>query len=162
MDCVFVVIGKKSITRIPQWNQKLPFTLSEIRKAIPKHCFERSVVRSFSYFFRDVFAITVLVYVSTFIDGSSLSVVVKYGLLWPMYWTLVGIFGVGLWIVSHECGHGAFSEYNWLNDLVGFIGHSILGVPYFSWFDNHFDLCLNSNIFLGSIRIVVIMRIQEA
>eukprot|EP00210_Caulerpa_lentillifera_P000848 g821.t1 len=130
-------VETNSSFRLPKPNQKLPFTLSDIRRAIPKHCFERSVLRSFSYFFRDVIAISVLAYISTFIDGLTVAPVIKYGVLWPMYWTLVGIFGVGLWIVAHECGHGAFSKYNWLNDLVGFFGHSVLLVPYFSWKHSH-------------------------
>eukprot|EP00210_Caulerpa_lentillifera_P002054 g1969.t1 len=123
--------------RFPESNQRLPFTISELRQAIPKHCFERSTLRSLSYFFGDILAIIALVYASTFIDPLPVASVIKYTVLWPMYWYTVGVFGVGLWIVSHECGHGAFSEHNWLNDLVGFIGHSVLFVPYFSWKHSH-------------------------
>lgn len=35
--------------------------------------------------------------------------------------------------ICHECGHQAFSEYQWLNDAVGLVFHSILLVPYYSW-----------------------------
>lgn len=122
-----------SMPRFPEPNQSLPFTVGDLRRAIPAHCFERSAWRSLSYFFADIIAIGALVYASTFIDALPVATALKYGVLWPAYWYTVGVFGVGLWIVSHECGHGAFSEHNWLNDLVGFFGHSILGVPYFSW-----------------------------
>lgn len=48
-----------------------------------------------------------------------------------------GCVGVGLWILAHECGHGAFSLYPRANDLIGFALHSALLVPYFSWKTTH-------------------------
>ena len=119
--------------RFPNPDEDLPFTLGDLRRAIPSHCFKRSALRSFSYLARDVIAIAALVYASTFIDTLPVAMAMKYGILWPAYWFWVSAFGVGIWIVSHECGHGAFSERQWLNDLVGFCGHSFLLIPYFSW-----------------------------
>lgn len=43
----------------------------------------------------------------------------------------------GLWIIAHECGHGAFSNINTLNDVVGLAVHSFLLVPFFSWKISH-------------------------
>lgn len=43
----------------------------------------------------------------------------------------------GLWVIAHECGHGAFSDYSAVNDAVGFVVHSFLLVPYFSWKYTH-------------------------
>jgi len=123
--------------RLPEPQEELPFSVGDIKRAIPQHCFERSVWRSFSYLMRDLVAIGVLVYASTFIDPLPVTAAVKYGVLWPLYWFWAGAFGVGVWIISHECGHGAFSKHNWLNDLVGFFGHSMLLVPYFSWKHSH-------------------------
>lgn len=40
-------------------------------------------------------------------------------------------------MLAHECGHGAFSASPLLNDVVGFVVHSLLGVPYFSWKYTH-------------------------
>ena len=40
-------------------------------------------------------------------------------------------------MLAHECGHGAFSSHEWVNDLVGFVCHSYLLVPYFSWKTTH-------------------------
>jgi len=39
--------------------------------------------------------------------------------------------------IAHECGHGAFSDYAVVNGTVGWILHSILLVPYFSWAFSH-------------------------
>jgi omega-6 fatty acid desaturase (delta-12 desaturase) len=43
----------------------------------------------------------------------------------------------GVWVIAHECGHQAFSPSGLLNDTVGFIFHTMLCVPYFSWKISH-------------------------
>lgn len=40
-------------------------------------------------------------------------------------------------ILGHECGHGSFSNIKILNDVLGFILHTIVLVPYFSWQHSH-------------------------
>jgi len=45
---------------------------------------------------------------------------------------------MGLWILGHECGHGTFSEKQWKNDLLGYIIHTTMLVPYFSWQHSHY------------------------
>lgn len=42
-----------------------------------------------------------------------------------------------MWVLAHECGHGAFSPSKTFNDTVGWIVHSSLLVPYFSWQMSH-------------------------
>ena len=44
---------------------------------------------------------------------------------------------MGLWVLAHECGHGAFSKNKTLQDSVGYILHSVMLVPYFSWQRSH-------------------------
>lgn len=48
-----------------------------------------------------------------------------------------GIVWTGLWVIAHDCGHSAFSNYAIINDTVGFILHSFLLAPYFSWKSTH-------------------------
>lgn len=36
-----------------------------------------------------------------------------------------------------ECGHGSFSSYETLNNIIGWAFHSFLGVPFFSWKMSH-------------------------
>ena len=57
--------------------------------------------------------------------------------LWILYSIFNGTVAVGLWILAHECGHGAMSKKQWLNDLVGYPLHTFLLVPYFSWQYSH-------------------------
>lgn len=58
-------------------------------------------------------------------------------LAWPTYWFYTGLFGTGLWVLAHECGHGGFTASQTVNDIVGFIVHSFLLTPYFSWQSTH-------------------------
>ena len=58
------------------------------------------------------------------------AVVTTYGFCQGIVWT-------GLWVIAHDCGHSAFSKYSTLNDLVGYILHSGLLAPYFSWKSTH-------------------------
>lgn len=58
-------------------------------------------------------------------------------LVYPVYSVAMGTILTGIWVIGHECGHGAFGD-NWLqNDIVGFVLHSMLLVPYFSWKYSH-------------------------
>ena len=43
----------------------------------------------------------------------------------------------GVWVIAHECGHHAFSDYSLVDDAVGLVLHSSLLVPYFSWKYSH-------------------------
>ena len=44
---------------------------------------------------------------------------------------------MGLWVLAHECGHGAFSKDRHLQDAVGYALHSFFLVPYYSWQRSH-------------------------
>lgn len=123
------------------------FTIKLILSAIPKHCYDRSLPWSLHYVVRDIIAIVVIGYVSLRLipqvqvswDGKvqeTMSTIVR-GCLWALDSYLIGLFGFGLWILAHECGHGAFSDYPKINDFIGWVLHSCLIVPYFSWKHTH-------------------------
>lgn len=57
--------------------------------------------------------------------------------LWLLYAVVTGTVATGPWVIAHECGHGAFSDNKRLQDTVGYILHSMLLVPYFSWQRSH-------------------------
>ena len=57
--------------------------------------------------------------------------------LWLCYAGVTGTVAMGLWVLAHECGHGAFSDNRLLQDAVGYVLHSALLVPYFSWQRSH-------------------------
>jgi len=111
-----------------------PFSLKKIRDAVPAHCFERSVARSFSYVAHDLVLVGVTFGLATFIPSAPIWAQLA---LWPLYWVIQGIFMTGLWVIAHECGHQSFSPYKELNNIVGLVLHSILLVPYHSWRITH-------------------------
>ncbi|KAK7392802.1 hypothetical protein VNO78_21250 [Psophocarpus tetragonolobus] len=119
--------------RVP--HEKPPFTLSQIKKAIPLHCFQRSLLRSFSYVFYDLIVASILAYAAVnYIPTLPHNL---YLLAWPLYWAIQGSVLTGVWVIAHECGHHAFSDYQWIDDTVGLVLHSFLLVPYFSWKYSH-------------------------
>ena len=114
------------------------FTISDIHKAIPKHCFERSAATGLYYVARDVFSLAVTFYLfNRFLTPENVPYPPLRAGLWFLYTFLQGLFGTGLWVLAHECGHQSFSPSKVLNDTVGFICHSSLLVPYFSWKISH-------------------------
>ena len=56
---------------------------------------------------------------------------------WQAYGYATGLVATGLWVIAHECGHQAFSESKTINNAVGWVLHSALGVPYHSWRITH-------------------------
>jgi len=134
--------GGQVVRRVPA--VKPPFTVGDIRRAIPAHCFSRPLTKSFAYLFTDLAIIALLFYCSTFIDGLATNArfgdawgpVVRH-VLWTAYWLCQGAVGTGLWVIGHECGHRGFADSDFINDAVGLVVHSSLLVPYFAWQMSH-------------------------
>ena len=82
-----------------------PFTIGTLRKAIPPHCFDRSLLRSSAYLGADLAAVALLYFCSTLFSHPAVPALVRWGLLWPTYWVLQGAVCTGLWVIAHECGH---------------------------------------------------------
>ncbi|KAK9665591.1 hypothetical protein RND81_14G121900 [Saponaria officinalis] len=104
--------------------EKPPFTINQIRKAIPPHCFHRSLLRSFSYLLHDLTISFILYYIAhNYFDllPKPLSFIA-----WAIYWFAQGSIMFGLWVLGHESAHNAFSDYRWLDDIVGLVIYSSL------------------------------------
>ncbi|KAI8802232.1 delta-12 fatty acid desaturase [Cladochytrium replicatum] len=113
------------------------FTVKELWDAIPSHCFKRDMLRSFSFVAWDVSWAVILFYAATHIDGTAkLNAWLPYA-LWPLYWVVQGAVCTGIWVLAHECGHRGFSDYAWVDNTVGFVLHTSLLVPFFSWKYTH-------------------------
>lgn len=110
---------------------KIP-DIKTLKKAIPPHCFQPSILKSFSYLALDLAIVSLTFWVAIhFITPDNAL------WAWPLYWVLQGTFITGLWVIAHECGHHAFSKNKTLNNTVGLILHTLLLVPYFSWQISH-------------------------
>lgn len=124
-------VGKEALSQEP------PFTIDDIKNAIPAHCFDRDYVTSFKHLGWDLIRIAALFGVAYYVHfhlDLPLWLSIPF---WLGYWALQGTIMTGVWVIGHECGHQAFSKYRWLNDTVGLILHSSLLVPYFSWSISH-------------------------
>jgi omega-6 fatty acid desaturase (delta-12 desaturase) len=135
-------LAASSDARVPA--TKPPFSVGDIRRAIPAHCFSRPLSKSFGYLLWDLFLVGVIFYASTFIDalasdatfGPRLAPLLRH-VLWCAYWVCQGCVCTGLWVIGHECGHRGFADSELVNDAVGLVVHSFLLVPYFSWQISH-------------------------
>jgi fatty acid desaturase len=118
-----------SLTEFPKAN--------ELRAVIPADCFEPETIKSLGY-------------LSVSLAGTAACTAVGMQLLdvlppdniftwpiWAAYSAVTGTVAMGLWVLAHECGHGAFSKNRSLQDAVGFVIHSAMLVPYYSWQRSH-------------------------
>ena len=114
------------------------YSINDILSAIPKHCFERSGAKGLAYVARDLASLaTTFVLFNTFVTPEYIPYTPVRTALWTVYTIIPGFFATGLWVLAHECGHQAFSPSKVLNDTTGWICHSLLLVPYFSWKISH-------------------------
>ncbi|KAJ3032182.1 UNVERIFIED_CONTAM: hypothetical protein HDU68_000021 [Siphonaria sp. JEL0065] len=119
-----------------------PFTLKELRDCVPAECFKHNTLLSLAYAAFDLTVVAILFYIAIGIDNGwngvvdTSSVYVRHA-LWFVYSVVQGWFCTGLWVIAHECGHGGFSANTTLNHAVGWVLHSALLVPYFSWKITH-------------------------
>ncbi|KAM0085884.1 Oleate hydroxylase fah12 [Fusarium odoratissimum] len=114
------------------------FTIKDIYNAIPKHCFKRSALKGYAYILRDIVLLTTTFSIwYNFVTPEYIPSTPARAGLWAVYTVLQGLFGTGLWVIAHECGHGAFSDSRLVNDITGWVLHSSLLVPYFSWQISH-------------------------
>lgn len=121
----------------------LPYSISEIRAAIPPEFFVFSTTRALITLARDLITTALFFYLALRIPSLHLpapfdiySPLIRAA-AWLGYWWFQGLVLTGVWVIGHECGHGAFSPYAWLNDLVGYTLHTLLWTPYFSWKISH-------------------------
>mmetsp|Transcript_6732 Transcript_6732/g.8520 ORF Transcript_6732/g.8520 Transcript_6732/m.8520 type:complete len:417 (-) Transcript_6732:2607-3857(-) len=116
---------------------KVPdYSIKDILKAIPSHCYERRLAESMYYVFRDIFWLVTIGYVANNYIQLLPNAFTRF-VAWSGYVYVQSLFLTGIWVLAHECGHQAFSDYGWVNDTVGWILHSYLMVPYFSWKFSH-------------------------
>ena len=119
---------------------KLP-SKSEIKASIPKECFKRSYFWSMAYVVRDLTISAAFAYGTSLVLKAELpsdpAMILPWVAGWAFYAFWQGTIWTGPWVLAHECGHGAFSDSQDFNDLVGFVLHQALLVPYYAWQYTH-------------------------
>jgi hypothetical protein len=111
------------------------FTIGDLKNAIPKHCFHRSFWVSTKHLLGDLATIlctlVAMNYLNTLLWDTSFYM---WLLCWIIYVPYQGVNMMAAWVLAHECGHGALYNQPWLNDVVGYLIHTALFVPYFPWY----------------------------
>ena len=108
-------------------------SVAEVRAALPSDAFDLSTPRSLGYA-----AFSLLTTVTpAVLAWRYLPLEWVWLPAWILYALVTGTCAFGMWIIAHECGHGAFSPNRRLQDAVGFVFHTTLLVPYFSWQRSH-------------------------
>ena len=110
-------------------------SITELKKILPKHCFQPDLKTSFFYVFKD-FSFVFALYVSMrLVELQPYSVLTN--LYRPIYWLLQGTIFWALFVLAHDCGHGSFSKYTVINDVIGTILNTLTFVPYYPWKLSH-------------------------
>jgi acyl-lipid omega-3 desaturase len=106
----------------------VPFTLQDLKAAIPASCFEPIVWKSLSYFFLDIGLIAGFYAIAAALDS---------WFFYPVFWLIQGTLFWSLFVVGHDCGHGSFSKSKGLNNLIGHLSHTPILVPFHGWRISH-------------------------
>ncbi len=106
----------------------LPFTLQDLRNAIPEDLFVPSLSRSLAFLARDLAIIALLYAIAFYLDS---------WLFVPFFWLMQGTMFWALFVVGHDCGHQSFSRSRWINDVIGHLCHTPILVPYHGWRISH-------------------------
>ncbi|KIY67776.1 linoleoyl phosphatidylcholine delta-12 acetylenase [Cylindrobasidium torrendii FP15055 ss-10] len=113
----------------------LPYSIAEVRAAIPPELFKSNTALGLAYLARDIALATAFFSLARHIP--SLPNALLRAVAWLGYWWFQGLTFTGIWVIGHECGHGAFSSHAWVNHSIGYVLHSALWTPYFSWGISH-------------------------
>ncbi len=107
-------------------------SIKEFQNVIPDHYFKCNTKTSLRYLFQTTLIQSLVVGI-----GLSIPFTQKMIPIWIIYSLLSGTTAMGFWVIAHECGHGAFSKNKKLETIIGYLLHSLLLVPYFSWQRSH-------------------------
>ena len=107
-------------------------SIKEFQDTIPDHYFKCDTITSLRYLLQSALIQSFVIAI-----GLSIPFTSKMIPIWIIYALLSGTTAMGFWVIAHECGHGAFSKNKTLESITGYLLHSLLLVPYFSWQRSH-------------------------
>nr|ATV93528.1 omega-3 desaturase-like A [Patella vulgata] len=124
----------KDTGKVDMLTAKLP-TLSEIKAALPRHCFRPTVAESMYYVVKDMILVAAMFCLAQWLLGFKSYVLLA--LLTPIYWFAQGTLFFSIFVLGHDCNHGSFSSYALLNDCLGTVLHTLVMTPYYPWKLSH-------------------------
>ncbi|KAG2003676.1 delta-12-fatty acid desaturase [Coprinopsis cinerea AmutBmut pab1-1] len=123
-------------------------TLKDIHDAVPKQLLRNDPFKSTLYLVRDIvmslFLYTLAQQITScassdfggLITTPYIKALVK-GSLWCVYWWFQSLVNAGIFCLGHDAGHGTLYDSKIVNNTIGFVLHSYLLIPYFSWRATH-------------------------
>lgn len=120
-----------------KWNNEDFPEARELRSVIPADCFESDTATSLGYLSVSVVGTALCTAFGVAMLGVAPPENILTWPLWTAYSAVTGTVAMGLWVLAHECGHGAFSKNKTIQDTVGYVLHSLFLVPYYSWQRSH-------------------------
>jgi omega-6 fatty acid desaturase / acyl-lipid omega-6 desaturase (Delta-12 desaturase) len=131
----FLSIYTMSKTKSTSARQSSGYTINDLRAAIPPHCFKPNTFTSALYILRDIVLVSTIFYLGTNIPSIGNDYARRFSYI--AYGICQGFTCTALWLIAHECGHGALSPHKWFNHSVGLVIHTVLLTPYHSWRYSH-------------------------
>ncbi|MGI9607662.1 MAG: fatty acid desaturase [Acidimicrobiales bacterium] len=108
-------------------------SLAEVKAVVPDHCFERNLARALPHAFFSL----VLTVGTGLLAWQFIPLTWTWSWAWLIYAYVNGTIATGVWVIAHECGHRAFGRGTRAQDAIGYLLHSLVLVPYFSWQRSH-------------------------
>ncbi|TCD68732.1 hypothetical protein EIP91_009878 [Steccherinum ochraceum] len=141
----------------PEYEARLrkPFTpprisLKQLHDAVPKHLMQKDTLRSAGFVVRDLVFCAALFACAFYIGpaartgfGGLVPVTAAWqvqliqGFLWLSYWWWQGLVFTSFFCIAHELGHGTLFDSWYANNILGFLIHSFILVPFFAWKASH-------------------------
>jgi len=122
-------------------------TLKQIHDAVPKELHKRSTIKGAAWAVRDALLCAAFYqaakYIDPFVDtlkGQNINPWAVFAIkwtLWSTYWFFQGLTGGAIFCIGHDAGHGTLSDYQPVNHTIGFIAHTFILAPYYSWRHSH-------------------------
>ena len=103
--------------------------ISQIKKSIPAKCFEKNLLKSMLYY---------ITYIALFFTFFTVNEYLTNWYEYLLYWNIYGFIAWCIFVIGHDCGHGSFSNYPIINNILGTIAHTIIFVPYYPWKRSHY------------------------
>jgi omega-6 fatty acid desaturase (delta-12 desaturase) len=108
-------------------------TIATIRDLIPKECFVISPARSWGGL-----GVGVVRLIGSMLVLSLVQPAWGVSLLWQIpalaaAWLLAGWAMTGIFVIGHDCGHMAFSERRWVNEVVGHLCLAVEFTGFHNW-----------------------------
>lgn len=108
----------------------------QLIKSIPRNCFERSLLKSLYFGFRDYVCVVACYIIFNKFQTYNVNLYLQV-IAYIFYAFIQGFFCWCIFVVGHDCGHGSFSNYPMINALMGHIFHGSIYVPFWPWALSH-------------------------